>query len=63
MPHMSGDELATEIRKLNPQARLFLYTGRASEALEAAAAKIGVEAVLQKPIDAQTLSGFISRAA
>ncbi len=61
MPGMNGDELATQVRKLSPLTRMFLYSGRTSDALRATAAKIGVESVLQKPIDPRALSTMIDQ--
>jgi CheY-like chemotaxis protein len=61
MPGMNGDELAAHIRKLRPLTRLFLYSGRTSDALRLAASRIGVEAVLQKPIDPRALATLIDR--
>jgi signal transduction histidine kinase/CheY-like chemotaxis protein len=61
MPGMNGDELAVSVHRASPLTRLFLYTGRNSEALRATAAKIGVEAVLQKPVDPHALSELIGR--
>lgn len=55
MPQMSGTELAGEMLKLNPAAKIIILTGY-SEMLNAELAhSIGIKALLYKPINVQVL--------
>ncbi len=55
MPLMSGAELASEILKINPEAKIIILTGY-SETLNAESAhSIGIKALLYKPINVQSL--------
>jgi len=49
MPGMSGIELARELRRLRPGLALVLTTGNLTQGLEAEAAKLGIERILEKP--------------
>lgn len=59
MPGMGGHELAARIKQVRADARIFLYTGHASDELRQRAAGIGVAGVLQKPVDPKILAGLI----
>jgi signal transduction histidine kinase len=61
MPNMTGDVLAEEVRKLSSLARIFIYTGRATDQLRTTAARLNVEGVLQKPLDPKSFSAIIGR--
>jgi PAS domain S-box-containing protein len=49
MPGMSGLELAREVRRLRPLVPLLPTTGNRTQDLEAEAAKLGVQFLLEKP--------------
>jgi hypothetical protein len=49
--------LAEEIRNLSSLARIFIYTGRATDQLRTTAARLNVEGVLQKPPRSQVFFG------
>ena len=50
MPGVSGLRLAEDIRRSDPCAAIFLITGCPADAFAAAAARLGVREVFQKPI-------------
>ncbi len=61
MPGLSGLDLARELRRLRPGLPVVISTGFLSEDVHAAAAKIGVSALLQKEYTLERLPGIVQR--
>ena len=59
MPEMTGLRLAEHLRGEGSLIPIILVTGFPSPALEARAAQLGIERVLEKPLNEQDLLGFI----
>ena len=51
MPYLTGKELAQEISKINPDLPVILCTGYSSKITPEDAAKIGIRALLSKPLE------------
>ena len=64
MPHMSGIELASKIRKLNSKIRLFLITAFTVDDLKnnKEFANARIEMVIEKPVRLKTLKGYLNNA-
>jgi CheY-like chemotaxis protein len=62
MPRMSGLELASELRKLNPGMPILLATGYSKAATDKALQDAGVTAVIMKPLSLKDLGAAVSRA-
>jgi signal transduction histidine kinase/DNA-binding response OmpR family regulator len=50
MPHMSGDQLATEAKKIKPSIPVILCTGYSKKISKERARAIGIDAFLMKPV-------------
>ncbi len=59
MPGLSGVEVLTEIRKLDPVAPVIALTGHASEAQQDAVLRLGVTAVLRKTAGLELIEGVL----
>lgn len=59
MPHMTGLELAARLRTEGTDVPVLLITGSPSPAILSRAAQLGIEAVLEKPLDESNLLDFI----
>lgn len=59
MPHMTGLDLVEMLRANGIGIPVLLVTGALSPALVGRAAELGVERVLEKPLDEQSLLDFI----
>lgn len=59
MPGIFGLELAALLRSGGNRIPILLATGEASDAIAARAAGLGIEAVLEKPIQAKTFLKFV----
>ncbi len=63
MPHLTGTELAAEIRRTWPETAIILATGYLGDgAVEQRAAEIGIEEILTNPYTAEALAAAIERA-
>ncbi len=51
MPHMSGDQLATELIKVRQDILILLCTGHSDSVDEKTAKKIGIKGFAMKPLD------------
>ncbi|MHC1728246.1 MAG: PAS domain S-box protein [Syntrophobacteraceae bacterium] len=56
MPHMTGTDLAKEILKIRPDIPIILCTGFSANLDEAKARKMGIKALLMKPVPLQQLA-------
>ena len=61
MPEMNGDELAREIKKLNPQQPLLLLTGFGDLMSGSGEQPEGVDLVVSKPFTLTTLRNAIAK--
>ena len=61
MPHMTGDMLAAEIRKLNPGMPVILCTGYSDKIDPDEASMMGIRAFLQKPMDNKDLAECVRK--
>jgi len=63
MPQMNGTELAAEARRLRPDFAIVFATGfPGDEAIEQCAARLGIEEIVAKPFDTESLLTAIQRA-
>jgi CheY-like chemotaxis protein len=62
MPRLSGAELAQALHAEYPRLGVILCSGYAEAVDEAAAQAMGVRALLEKPVDRQTLAAALCRA-
>ena len=64
MPHMSGIELASKIRKLNRKVKLFLITAFTIDDLKnnKEFANARIEMVIEKPVRLKTLKEYLNNA-
>ncbi len=60
MPHMTGLELTARLRTAGEDLPVLLITGSPSPAIASRAAQLGVEAVLEKPLNEDTLLRFVA---
>ena len=51
MPNMCGLEMSQEIKKINPNQVISLFTARENNSSKRRASKIGIDMFLQKPLD------------
>jgi len=63
MPKLKGDELAARIHALDPEQRILLITAHTEELLAQNAALKGVDMVLGKPFDIETLRSSVAQLA
>lgn len=61
MPHMTGNELALELRRIRPGIPVIVYTGTSDRAREEDAGKKGVSAFVLKPLSIQEFSKIIRK--
>lgn len=61
MPDMTGDKLADECRKINPDIPVILCTGYADNLNKSSAEEFGVSHYLQKPVDSSELLELINK--
>jgi CheY-like chemotaxis protein len=61
MPHMTGNELALELRRIRPGIPVIVYTGSNDKAKEEDAWKNGVSAFVLKPVGIQEFSKIIRK--
>ncbi len=59
MPHMTGLELTARLRIAGETLPVLLITGSSSAAIVSRAAQLGVEKVLEKPLNEDTLLQFV----
>ncbi len=62
MPHLSGLELADEVRRLSPATPVMLFSGYADGVGEAALRAAGVRLVLPKPVEPPALYAALTEA-
>jgi len=60
MPDMTGDKLAVECRKINPELPVILCSGYAEHLNKSTAEEFGVSHYLQKPIDSSEVLSILS---
>jgi two-component system, LuxR family, response regulator FixJ len=60
MPHMTGLELVSRLRREGVRVSVLLITGSLSSDIVARAAELGIDEVLEKPVDAGHLLRFIA---
>ena len=51
MPNMCGLEMSQEIKKINPNQIISLFTARDDSSYKDRASQIGIDTFLQKPLD------------
>jgi PAS domain S-box-containing protein len=61
MPKMTGDQLAREIQKVNPDLPVILCTGYSDNIDEATAKDIGIKSFLMKPFDTRVLADTVRK--
>lgn len=61
MPEMTGDKLAEECRKIDPQLPVILCSGYADHLNKSTAEEFGVSYYLQKPIDSSELLSILKQ--
>ena len=59
MPHMTGLELAARLRRDGANVPVLLITGSPSATIVSRAAQLGIERVLEKPLDEANLLSFV----
>ena len=59
MPKITGDRLAAEIKTIRPEVPVIICTGYSEHACGESAKRLGVEAVLLKPLDDSKLSSTL----
>lgn len=59
MPNMTGKELASELKAVRPDIPIILCTGFADAITEAQAKKLGLGALMTKPVDKNKMAGTI----
>ena len=62
MPFMTGDKLSEELMKIRPDIPIILCTGYGERLSEDKIRKLGIKALLIKPIELEELSGTVRRA-
>jgi len=50
MPHMTGDKLAAEVKRIRPDTPVILCTGYSKKVSDMALSDLGVTAVVHKPV-------------
>lgn len=60
MPKMEGNELAVEIRKINPVQRIILVSGEPQYMLDKLKKEVGFNGVMQKPVKIKDLEKVVS---
>ena len=61
MPKMTGDELATELMKINPSLPVILCTGYSDKIDEDRANEIGIKGYLMKPFETKLLADAVRK--
>jgi FixJ family two-component response regulator len=61
MPHMTGLDLTAKLRSGGSSLPVLLVTGLSSPAIVERAAELGVAAVLEKPVDENTVLTFVEQ--
>ncbi len=61
MPEMTGDVLASEVMAIRPDLPVILCTGYSKNISEKSVAKIGIHALIHKPITRENLAGMIRK--
>jgi PAS domain S-box-containing protein len=59
MPNMNGDKLAAELIKIRPDIPVMICTGYSQKMTKELASKIGVKALVYKPLDKADLAGTV----
>ena len=59
MPEMPGDILVDKVLSLNPELLTIIITGYSSRMSEQKAAKMGVKALLMKPLNKKKLASTV----
>jgi CheY-like chemotaxis protein len=59
MPHLTGDQLAVELKKIRPDIPIVICTGFSERINKENAAAIGVKGFLMKPIVKQEMASMI----
>lgn len=62
LPNMSGLEFAEKVRAVLPEQRMVLLSGNVTGEDEARAMRLGMRAVLRKPVELPALAGAVHRA-
>jgi two-component system response regulator FixJ len=55
MPHMSGLEVQSQLRKISPSTRVIIFTGKEDSLVRCTALNAGASAFLTKPFDDEEL--------
>lgn len=61
MPHMNGDELIAEVRRIRPDLPVILCTGYSARISEESAAELGINRFLMKPVGFVDLAQALRR--
>ena len=61
MPHMTGDELACEVKKVRPDMPVVVCTGYSTKISEEQAAQIGINAFTYKPLSKVDLATIVRK--
>jgi CheY-like chemotaxis protein len=61
MPKLTGLEVARHLLKLRPDLQVVIYTGYAQEVSEEAVRRLGVQALIRKPVDTEKLHDLAER--
>lgn len=59
MPKMNGEKLAENAKRIAPEIRIIMITGRGTEAVREAATAAGVDRILSKPFRIEDLEAAI----
>ena len=59
MPNMNGDKLAAELIKIRPDIPVIICTGYSKKMTKELAAKMGIKALVYKPVDKADLAGKV----
>jgi two-component system, cell cycle sensor histidine kinase and response regulator CckA len=61
MPHMPGDMLAREMKKIAPEIPIIICTGFSSRISEQKAAELGIRALVMKPLTRSELGRLVRK--
>jgi len=61
MPNMTGDRLAAELLRIQPDIPIILCTGYGESGIAKNAEAIGIREIAKKPFDANRLAGTVRR--
>jgi len=61
MPKMTGDELATEIKRIRPEIPVILCTGFSSKIMPGSIQQLDIDALLMKPVIIREMAKIVRK--